>query len=59
MPTKLEEDIIKLHKDVEDIKETLDVIMENYIEMSHMVLEKDRDKFISLERYKKKHGIRS
>lgn len=59
MPTKLEEEVSKLHKDIEDIKETLAVFMESYIEMSHMALEKDKDKFISLEKYKKKHGIRS
>ncbi len=59
MPTKVEEEIGRLHKDIEEIKETLDVFLESYIEMSHSTLEKDKDKFISLDKYKKKHGIRS
>ncbi len=57
MPTKLEEEVSRLHKDIEEIKETLNVFMESYIEMSHMALKKDKDKFISLEKYKKKHGV--
>ena len=59
MPMKIEEEISRMHKDIEEIKENLDMFMESYIEMSHEVLEKDRSKFISLEKYGKKHDIRS
>ncbi|MBI4174656.1 MAG: hypothetical protein HY517_03350 [Candidatus Aenigmarchaeota archaeon] len=59
MPLKLNEEVSKMQKDIEEIKETLDMFIDNYIEMSHSVLEKDKDKFISLDKYKKKHGIRS
>lgn len=51
MTTKMEEEIDRLHKDIEEIKETLGIFMESYIEMSHNILEKDKDKFISLESY--------
>ncbi len=59
MSTKVEEEISKMHKDIEEIKETLDIFIESYIEMSHGVLENGRNRFISLNKYKKKHGIRS
>ncbi len=59
MSPKVEEEISRMHKDIEEIKETLDIFIESYIEMSHDVLEKDRNRFISLNKYKKKHGIRS
>lgn len=59
MPMKVEEEISKMHKDIEEIKENLDIFMESYIEMSHVVLEKDKGKFISLDKYGKKHGVRS
>ncbi len=57
MPAKIEEEMNRMHKDIEEIKETLEIFMENYIEMAHSTLEKDKSKFISLESYKKKHGI--
>lgn len=57
MPTKMEEEINRMHKDIEEIKETLGIFMESYIEMAHATLENDKDVFISLESYKKKHGI--
>ena len=41
------------------IKETLEIVVENYIESLHSVLEKDKSKFISLNDYNKKHGVRS
>ncbi|MEK6887525.1 MAG: hypothetical protein AABX14_01115 [Candidatus Aenigmatarchaeota archaeon] len=47
-----------IEKEIEEIREDLDVFMESYIEMSHSVLEKDRSKFISLDKYGKKHGVR-
>lgn len=55
----VEKEINRLHKDVAEIKESLAVFMESYVEMAHSILEKDRDKFISLDTYKKKHGARS
>ncbi len=57
MPTKMEQEISKIHKDVEEIKETLEIVVENYIESLHSVLEKDKSRFISLDDYNKKHGI--
>lgn len=57
MPTKMEQEISKIHKDVEEIKETLEIVVENYIESLHSVLERDKSKFISLDDYNKKHGI--
>lgn len=48
-----------IEREIEEIREDLGVFMENYIEMSHAVLEKDRDEFVSLDKYGKKHGIRS
>ncbi len=59
MSTKIEQEISKIHKDIEEIKETLEIVAENYIESLHSVLEKDKGKFISLDDYSKKHGIRS
>lgn len=58
MSLKLDEEVSKMQKDIEEIKETLDMFIDSYIEMSHSVLEKDKDKFISLDKYKKKHDIR-
>jgi len=59
MPTKIEQEISKMHKEIEEIKEILDIVAESYIESLHEILEKDRDKFISLDEYNRKHGIRS
>lgn len=59
MPMKIEEEISRMHKDIEEIKENLDMFMESYIEISHKILEKDKNKFISLDKYGKKHGVRS
>ena len=57
MPTKMEQEISKIHKDIEEIKETLEIVVENYIESLHSVLEMDKNKFISLDDYNKKHDI--
>lgn len=59
MPMRIEDEISRMHKDIEEIKETLDMFIESYIEMSHKALEKDRSKFISLDKYGKRHGVRS
>ena len=59
MSTKMEHEISQIHKDIEEIKEVLDVFMENYIETLHTTLEKDKNKFISLGDCNKKHDIRS
>lgn len=59
MSTKMEQEISEMHKDIEEIKEVLDVFIENYIESLHETLEKDKNRFISLDEYNKKHGIRS
>ena len=59
MAMKVEDEISRMHKDIEEIKETLDMFVESYVEMSHKILEKDKGKFISLDKYGKKHGIRS
>ena len=59
MPTKIEQEISKMHKEIEEIKEILDIVAESYIESLQEILEKDRDKFISLDEYNRKHGIRS
>ncbi len=57
MPTRMEQEISRIHKDIEEIKETLEIVVENYIENLHSVLERDRDKFISLDDYNKKHDV--
>ena len=59
MPTKIEQEISKMHKEIEEIKEILDIVAESYIESLQEILEKDKDKFISLDEYNRKHGIRS
>ena len=59
MPTKIEQEISKMHKEIEEIKEILDIVAESYIESLQEILEKDRDKFISLDEYNRKHDIRS
>ena len=59
MPTKIEQEISKMHKEIEEIKEILDIVAESYIESLQEILEKDRNKFISLDEYNRKHGIRS
>lgn len=59
MPTKIEQEITKMHKEIEEIKEVLDMVAESYIESLHEILERDKDKFISLDEYNRKHGIRS
>ena len=50
MPMKVEDEISRMHKDIEEIKETLDVFVESYVEISHRILEKDKSKFISLDK---------
>ncbi|MBI2971831.1 MAG: hypothetical protein HYY37_05420 [Candidatus Aenigmarchaeota archaeon] len=59
MPTKVEQEITKMHEEIEEIKEVLEMVAESYIENLHGILERDRDKFISLDEYNRKHGIRS
>ena len=59
MPMKVEDEISRMHKDIEEIKETLDMFVDSYVETSHKILEKDKSKFISLDKYGKKHGVRS
>jgi len=58
MTQKLEEEISRMHKDIEDVKETLSIIVEDYVEMMHELFDKDRNSFISLEDYKKKYDLR-
>ena len=58
MPTKIEQEISKMHREIGEIKEVLDMVAESYIESLHETLEKDRSKFISLNNYGKKHGVR-
>ena len=55
MSTKMEQEISEIHKDIEEIKEVLDIVVENYIESLHNTLELDKNKFISLDDYNKKH----
>ena len=59
MPMKVEDEISRMHKDIEEIKETLDMFVDSYVETAHKILEKDKSKFISLDKYGKKHGIQS
>ena len=46
--TKIEQEISKMHREIEEIKEVLDMVAESYIESLHETLERGRDKFISL-----------
>ncbi|MBI4170766.1 MAG: hypothetical protein HY514_03660 [Candidatus Aenigmarchaeota archaeon] len=57
--TKIEQEISRMHKEIEEIKEVLDMVAESYIESLHQTLERDKDKFISLDEYSRKHGVRS
>ncbi len=49
MPTKIEQEVKEIHREIEEIKEMLSMVTESYIESLHETLEKDRNKFISLD----------
>jgi hypothetical protein len=57
MTPKIEAEIKQIHKDIEEMKEELDIVVESYIEMMHEILEKDKGKFISLNEHSEKHDI--
>ena len=39
-----------MHKEIEEIKEVLDMVADSYIESLHETLGRDKDKFISLDK---------